>query len=85
VHEYTSVRPSILDGSSHFLEDVLKHVLRARDTSRIPNSAVLDIIDVLAKTDLAVFARLVTCAVVNWVESNRAITRATLYCKQARL
>jgi hypothetical protein len=65
VHEHTSVRPLILDRSGHFLEDVLKHVLEAGDTSRIPDSAVLGTIDALAKTDPAVFARLVTCAVVN--------------------
>jgi hypothetical protein len=85
VHKHTSVKPSILDRLGHFLEDVLKHVLGARDTSRIPNSAVPSIIDVLAKTDLAIFARLVTCAIINWVELNRATTRAILYYKQARL
>ena len=85
LHKHTSVRPSILDGSGHFLEDILRHVLEAGDTSRKPDSAVPGTIDALAKTDPAVFARLMTCAAVNWVESNRATTRAALYCEQERL
>merc|ERR1711939_1042486 len=85
LHKHTSVRPSILDGSGHFLEDILRHVLEAGDTSRKPDSAVPGTIDALAKTDPAVFARLMTCAAVNWGESNRATTRAALYCEQERL
>ncbi|KAL5331175.1 hypothetical protein ACEPPN_000704 [Leptodophora sp. 'Broadleaf-Isolate-01'] len=42
-------------------------------------------IDALAKIDPAVFARLMTCAAVNWVESNRATTRAALYCITSEL
>merc|ERR1711939_114374 len=61
LHKHTSVRPSILDGSGHFLEDILRHVLEAGDTSRKPDSAVPGTIDALAKTDPAVFARLMTC------------------------
>jgi hypothetical protein len=85
LHKHTSIRPLILDGSGHFLEDILRHVLEVGDMSRKPDSAVPGTIDALAKTDPAIFARLMTCAAVNWVESNRATIRAALYCEQERL
>lgn len=67
------------------MEDILRHVLEAGDTSRKPDCAVPGTIDAFAKTDPAVFARLMACAAVNWVESNRATTRAALYYEQERL
>jgi hypothetical protein len=85
LHEYTAVRLSIFDGSGNFWKDILKNVLVAGDTSRKPDSAVPGTIDALAKTYPAVFARLMACSAMNWVESNRETTCAALHCEHERL
>jgi hypothetical protein len=85
LHEHTAVRLSILDRSGIFLKDILKHALVAGDTSQKPDSAVPGTIDALAKTDPAVFARLMACAAMNRVESNRETTCAALHCEHESL
>jgi hypothetical protein len=73
------VKRVILDELGHQLEDVMKALGEVDDTSHIPNSYILGILEyLLAKSASIDYLKIMTILVVNYIRCNRRIARPTL-------
>jgi hypothetical protein len=80
------VKRVILDESGHQLEDVMKALGEADDTSRIPNSYVPGISEyLLAKSASTDYSKIMTSLAVNCVRCNRRTARPVLGVEQEKL
>jgi len=77
---------AILDESGHLLEDVIKTLGKADDTSHISNSYVLSVSDyLLTKSTSTDYSKIMTSVVMNCVRCNRKMARPALDIEQERL
>lgn len=77
---------AILDESGHRLEDVMKALDKAGDTSRIPNSCIPGVLDYLHPTSNSTdYSKILTSISMNCVRQNRQRVTPTLDIEQERL
>jgi hypothetical protein len=76
----------ILDKSGHRLEDMMKALDKADNTSRIPNSYVPGILDYLYPTSMSTdYSKILTSISMNCIRYYRQTARPTLDIKQEKL
>jgi hypothetical protein len=83
-NELINTKRLVLNKSSNSLKIVLE-ALKTQNTDRIAKSMVPGIYTMLAYTNPAVFARIITSIRMNYVESNFAILASALKIKKQRL
>jgi hypothetical protein len=83
---YTLAKRAILDESGHQLEEVIKALGKADDTTRIPNSCVPGVSDyLLAKGTSTDYSKIITSIAMNCVRYNRQTARPALDIEQESL